>query len=69
MTIATTNRVTLEEYFVYSSGTGDHYELVDGEMSNCLKPHTFDFRLLPSKPSLFRGLKYCSSLNHFRIPR
>jgi Uma2 family endonuclease len=34
MTIATTNRVTLEEYLIYSNGTDDRYELVDGEMVN-----------------------------------
>jgi Uma2 family endonuclease len=34
MTVATTNRVTLEEYLVYSNGTDDRYELVDGEMVN-----------------------------------
>jgi Uma2 family endonuclease len=34
MTIATTNRVTLEEYLVYSNGTDDRYELVDGEIVN-----------------------------------
>jgi Uma2 family endonuclease len=32
MTFATTNRVTLEEYLVYSNGTDDRYELVDGEI-------------------------------------
>jgi Uma2 family endonuclease len=34
MTFATTNRVTLEEYLVYSNGTGNRYELVDGAIVN-----------------------------------
>jgi Uma2 family endonuclease len=32
MTIATTKRITIEEYLIYKDGTDTRYELVDGEL-------------------------------------